>query len=679
MPERRPRGSGLLSGPLFLVACLLGCVLLLVVPGPSWALASSLAVTPATPFCVVGETARLHVTGTMAAPVEAVTARVQVCGPGRPSSGPEDWPITAELTVPMGDLEGEVDYTISLPARALPQAGAFEARVTVGAGDTQLGLMSTWLAAVVSDQANVDLALVLPLIRGVRQDPSGAFVDSVIRETAAPFSDAGGSLYLPASLLRDFPGWHFSLAVEPALLSQLESQTGGFSEVSGGSLTEYSAESTEARQAAGGLAVLRGLAREPAVEIIPTPYAAPAAAVLAEQGWQEGLEQMRLGRATLQRVLQPGQISGGAYVPGQDLTTRCLAYFSQASVEYVVASAMVTKDLAESSQDPLLPVRIADSENNRVTLMPVSSELSSALADTWDVPRFFAAVASLLADGRSVLIAAPAHDYAQLDPAGLRALGLGLSQTEFISTLTLAELLEKHPPSSRPVFLSRFGGHQPGLMAHTLIERIREARGPIADLVVAAGERAGPVSAARVALFHAESRLWLREGADPAHVNLGLSWAREARRVVEGEFAAVHVGKVNAREREGRAVDVAVAVDNAAGQPMSLAFEVAPSEGGEPLTVVERTVEVGGGTVVLEGIAVPTGRYLLAVRAGSTELASVPFSVRWGWAAEWWLWTAAALVLCTAAVVTAKWWRRRTASPPPKGEPAVRRVRRGPS
>lgn len=658
---------------------MVGCALLLLVPGRSWAWAASISATPAAPFCVVGEAVDLHLAGTMAAPANAVTARVRVYGPGRPSSGTKDWPVSAELTIPIGDLEREVDHTIVLPAEALSQAGAFEVRITLWVGDTQVGGTSTWLAAVVADQASVDLALVLPLIRGVRQDPSGVFVDSVIRDTAVPFSDSGRSLYLPASLLGDFPGWHFSLAVEPALLSQLKSQTGGFSELSGGSFTPYTAGSVEAHQAAGGLAVLQGLAREATVEIIPTPYAAPAVAVLAEQGWEEGLEQMRLGRATLQRMLQPGEMSRGAYVPGLDLTTGCLTYFSQASVDYVVASAKVAKDLVEPPENPLLPVRIADNENNRVTLMPVSSELSAALGVTWDVPRFFAAVASLLADGHSVLIAAPADEYAPLDPLGLRALGTGLSQSGFISTLTLAELLAEHPPSSRPVFLSRFGGYEPGLMAHALIERIQEVRGPIEDLALAAGGAAESVSAARVALFHAESRFWLREGADPAYVNLGVAWAREAGRVVEKEFGAVQVGKVRATAREEQAVDITVAIENGAGQPMSLAFEVLPSEGGDALAVVERTVEVGSGTVSLERAVVPGGNYLLAVRAGNTQLASAPFSVRREGTTAWWLLAAGVLAVCAALAATATRRRRGARTSRANRKPAIRRVRRGPS
>ncbi len=254
-----------------------------------------------------------------------------------------------------------------------------------------------------------------------------------------------------------------------------------------------------------------------------------------------------------------------------------------------------------------------------------------------------------------------------------------MSQTNFISTLTLAELLGEHPPSRRPVFLSRFGGYQPGLMTRALIERIQEVRGPIEDLMVAAGGAAESVSAAQVALFHAQSRFWLREGADPTYVNLGVAWAREAGRVVEKEFGAVQVGKVSATATGEQGTDITVAIDNAAGQPMSLALEVVPTEGGDPLAAVERTVEVGSGTVSLERAEVPGGNYLLTVRAGNTQLVSAPFSVRREGTAAWWLWAAGVLAVCAAVAATATRRRRRAQTPRANREPAVREVRRGPS
>lgn len=658
----------------------LALVSLLVVPSPSVAQISSLTVQPLATFSVVGNGSGLRILGSTTFAMMEMSALVQVVGPGRPSSGTADWPITAELTVPLGDLQGDVDRIVSLPVAATPSPGAYEARVTLMHGDREAGAYSVWLAAVAPDQPAVDLAVVLPLMRGFRQDVSGIFVDSVIRDTAAPVSDSGRSVYLLASLLADFPAWHFTVALEPDLLSQLEDQSDGFRERSGGVVVEYAEDSTEARQAQEALAVLQVLAREPGVELIPTPYTAPALTVLAAQGWGDGTEQMRLGKAVCQSALQPLQMSAGAYAPGLDLVTGSLAFFGQASVDYVVASAVTVRDLAEPPADPLLPVRISDNENNRVTLLPVSSELSVALSQTWDVPRFFAAVASLLADGRTALVVAPANDYATLAAEDLQALGSGLSGSGLIRTVKLSELLERHPPSSRPVFLSRFGGYLPGLMAQTLTEEIRQARGSVEDLVDAAGPRAEAVSAARLALFRAQSRYWLREGADPSFVNMGIDWAREAARLAGEQLGAVTVGEVHATGNGQPTTDIAAVVSNRLRQDMSLNFQVVPAEGGTPLVSVREAAKTGDSTVTLEGVALSRGRYRLVVSAGFTQLGSVPFAVGAGGAAPWWVWAAGAgMLACGLAALVVLLRRRGAGASAAAAGPPLRRGRREPS
>lgn len=664
MPKRRRLGAG------WRWACarmaLLALAVLFLFPSVCLAEERPLALEPFTTFAVSGSGSALRLHGALGSPLTGVSAQVQVVGPGRPSAATENWPVTAELTADLGDLQGTVDISISLPEPALPAPGAYEARVTLLQGGAAVGSYSTWVAAVAADQPPISLALVFPLMRGVRQDPSGVFTDAVIRETAASTSDSGLSLYALVSLLSDFPSWRFTMAVEPVLLSQLRDQADGFSEISPGAVVEYAADSAEARQAAEALTLLKGLARGSGVELIPTPYASPSLPLLAGQGWDDGTEQMRLGKAEFQALLEPAETPRGTYAPGLDLATNALASFSQASIDYVVASAAVIRDLAEQPGDTLLPVRISDSQNNRITLLPVSDELSAPLSGEWDVPRFFAAIASLLADGgRTALIAAPADEYAALEPADLQAVGEGLAQAGFITTATLADVLQSHPPRSRPIFLSRFGGYASGLMSQVLLEEVGRARQVVDDLASAAGEDATAVSAARLALFKAESRFWFREGTDPSSVNVGLGWARAAVERAEGQLGAVSIGKVRAA-RDGEGVtDIAVWVRSDAGSNLSLLFEVLPQEGGEPLTSTGQAVLPGESVVRFQSSGGAGDRYLLRVSAGATQLALVPFEVRPGWLPPLWVWIALGVLLAGLAAAAYFWrWRGRRPAPP---------------
>ncbi|MHB8870335.1 MAG: hypothetical protein ACYC6T_07375 [Thermoleophilia bacterium] len=542
----------------------------------------------------VGAPVDVRIASTLGGPWPGAVAVVEVRGPGSPMAGGKEWPVTARVELPLGDPSSELEAVLTLSADDLPAQGAYllTARVTADGGKSMSAEL--WVGRVSNLPGRVDLAVVWPLAFGSHRDPQGAFVDDVVQRAVVPRADDEGSLFGLFKAIDQFSDWRMTLAVEPLLLAQIRDVADGFAvRTDDGETQETPAGEEASAFAEQTLATFRDVVALETVQVIPAPYAMPALSVLAREGWDDGFEQMQLGKLEIQSTLQLSAIPDAAYAPGLDITTDSLAAFSRASIDYIVTRADVTRDLAEAPVDRRRPVRVQNRENDRLTLVMVDEELRAALTPPWDVGRFAAALAATL-DGGGVgpLVAAPADDYARPPAAYVRQLGELLAGTPWINTLTLEDVIRRSPPETRPVFLSRYGGYVDGYTAQSHLEGLRDAHAAVAALAAATDAERAPLDALRRRLFEAESRYWLASGVDPAVANLGLAIVESVTQAVASEFDKVDVAgdkSVIVVGNEGR---VPVAVVNQSGYPLRVRI-VLSGEGIEFLEGSELEVDLG--------------------------------------------------------------------------------------
>jgi len=562
-------------------SALRGAVLVFVVAGVLATMSPFLPLAWAAPELTVIVGARLSAAGApvdlrlvsdLGGPWPAARAAIEVRGPGLPSDGGADWPVVGTVEQDLGDLSGAVDLHVALPASAFPREGGYRVTVTVSSGDARQMSATVWLGRVGDLPTDIELALVWPVMVGVHRDPAGAFIDEVVQQAVLPDADTAGSLYALFRVIDQYPSWHMTLGVEPLLLGQMKDLSNGYVQLADdGTRTQVGKEDRSAQQAVRAIDVFRAVADLESVQVIPTPYASPDLSFVAQEGWPDGFDQIQVGKTEIQSILQLTSVPDALYPPGLDMTTDALSLLGQASIDYALARGGVAADLVEKPADPRQPVRARDLKNGRVTLVFADEELRAALAPPWDAGRFAAALASLLASGaQGPFAASSAEDYGW-PPAGYLAdIGDLLTSAPWIGTRTLAELLAEHPPDSRPILLSRYGGYVEGFVAQAYVESLRRAQKAALDLEQATDSDRAPLDQLRLLLMQAESRYWFVRGVDPRIANLGFSYVKAASDLVAGEFDKVDVAGDKSVVVMGRKGDLPVAVVNRAGYPLDV-------------------------------------------------------------------------------------------------------------
>lgn len=570
---------------------------------------------------------------------------VEVRGPGSPLTASADWPVRVRVENQHGDLgAGESRLTVTLDPSDLPVPGAYLLRADLVAEGGKRVSAETWCGRISDLPGQVDVAVLIPVVSGVRRDPDGVFVDDLVQKAVAPRADDGGSLFGLFSAVEQNPDWHLTLGVEPLFLAQIRDLSDGYREgIGGGAVTEVPAGEGASVDAEQSLATLRGVVSLESIQAIPAPYAMPALPVLAREGWADGFEQMQLGKLEFQSTLETPGAPDGAYSPGLDITTDSLSTFSRASIDYVVVREEVARDLAEPLTTLRRPVRVQNRDNDRLTLVFADEELRAAMAPPWDPARFAAAFAATLAKGGSGLIVATLADEYAFPPADyLRELGALLTGVSWIRTLTLDEALHGTPPETRPVFLSRYGGFVEGYVGREFVEGLKTAHAAVDALAGAADSDRAPVEDLRRMLYEAESRYWFVAGADPKVANLGLSYLDAIDRAVAAEFDTIDVAGDKSVIIVGGSGEMPVAIVNKAGYPMHLRVVVAGAgveiaDGGvldvdlaTQENIFSLPVTVSGGRSVVE-VQVLAGDIL--VDQETIEIRSIPVGPVVAWVA----------------------------------------------
>ncbi len=626
------------------------------VVGPAWA-EPTLELRLGAVLGTVGAPLDVTLVTELDGPWPEAVAVVEVRGPGRPSAGGADWPVVAHVGESLGETNGRVQAALTLPIERLTQPGAYLVQAEIRSADGRVIRAVAWMGLVAAETPTLDLVVVWPIVSGVHRDAAGVFVDDVIQKAVVPRADAEGSLYGLFTVIDRFSTWRMTLAVEPLLLAQMRDVADGYSESDGaGGLREVGSSEQSAEFGAQAITTFRHVASLTNVQVIPGPYAMPALPILASEGWDDGWEQMQLGKMELQSTLQIAEIPDAAYPPDLDVTTDSLRAFSAASIDYVVARAEVARDLAEPIGGARHPVRVQDRENNRLTLVFVDEELRLAMAPPWDPGRFAAVLASVAADTSSSgpLVAAPANEYERPPVAYIEALGRLVTETSWIRTRTLEDVVKGSPPETRPVFLSRYGGYVDGLVARSFMEGLREAHAAVDVLDAATDSDRAPLEHLRRLLFQAESRYWFVAGVDPTVANLGLAYVEAIKTAVADEFDKVDVAGDKSVIVVGRDGEVPIAVVNQAGYPIDvqiiLGGDGAEFPDGEVLEVtlgvqenifsvpvrvsaddVELTVQVSAGGTVVDNETIRV-RSIAIVPVVAWIVAIVGIVVLIGWA-----------------------------------------------
>jgi len=511
--------------------------------------------------------------------------QVMVYGPGRPGdeTGAEmvrSWPVNALEPQQLGVVQDSFSTVVTVAPEYMVSPGAYWISASVSTPSGQMAQANAWVGRVPVDPPPIEVAMVWSSILGVHWDPDGRLVDGALEALVVPNADAPGSLYALFALPERFPSWHTTMAVEPILLSNLRGMADGFDRLEeSGEFVTVGPEEELPLLSTQALSTFRRVARLESFQILPGPYAMPDLPVLAREGWEDGVEQVRLGRREAESTLSMAGAPDGAYSPGLELTTDSLKFFSKASVDYVLVAEEVARDLVEDGSAPPGPVRVRDQDNNRLTLLFADEDLREVMGPPWDPDLLLAVLAAKIADGDpGPFIVAPTDDYGLPPAYFVNRVGASLTGAEWIGTLTLDELIGSHPPATRPVFLTRYGGYLEGFVKKSYLESLRAGHASLADLSGAVPEDLALLDRLRLLMFQAEGRYWFLNSSDPDIVNLGLASVRRVQEEVAAYFDKVDVAEGKSVLVVGDEGEVPIAVVNKTKRPLDVEL-VVESEG----------------------------------------------------------------------------------------------------
>jgi len=660
------------------------------------------------PLSLVDEETRVTIGGGLPTPLAGTRLVVKVEGPAEPSqvgqSAPElpeagkiavDLGVTPILTVYPSSLEGvPADgsaltgvagsaATLGATARIGPphelEAGVLEAEVTIPSGlmgrpgaylvvaelksaGVVIASGRLWVGKALPRETPLDLAFVWPASLGIHRDADGVFFDQVLAEAVSAGEE--GDLLGLLTLAERFPGWHFTLALEPVLLTQLRDMADGYAGVDGsGAIVDHAPATPPAQAAAEAMETFKGLALNGGVELLVGPYSGADLALLAAEGWPDGVQQLQLGKQEMQQSLGLGVTPKGGHSPGFGLTAESLSFYAQASIDYAVVSETLVALLTEPLPEGTDAVRARNADNDRLTLVFADSALSARMAAPWDPSIFPAALAAeLVGTAEDALVIAPDIGFSLVPKAYLDGVGQVLEEVDWVRTQTLAELLRAHGPDTRPVLLRTAVRASGGYIEESQLAGLRVAHGVVEDLTSMADPTRAPVEEVLRLLFMAQSRWWSRPGISPLEATIGMTYAERARLLAGQEMEKVRFLASRPASVMGSRGTLDLVAENDAGYPLTvtLALETAGVSlpGGSSLEI-----ELAAGRTTIPVQVVRTGqpcKVQAVLLAGDTTLDETAYELRFFTivTALPWLIAAGALVLAALFLVAYRSRRR---------------------
>jgi hypothetical protein len=656
---------------------------------PHAAAAAGLTVAMDRSLTLADESAALTVSGdAIAALSPDDTIEVSIMGPAAFSQVVQADPalsraggfIVAAGSLPSAARPSGSQLHLPVPVASLPVSpGAYRVVVTVRSSGVLAAGGGTWMGRVARRASPVDLAFVWRAALGIHQDSVGRFIDQTLEQACTAGAASGsaqssagaappvaGTLPALAGLSSRFPGWRFSLGIEPVLLTQLRDMADGYTRADGSDAgVNVVAADPAAQNAKAVLSSLVGLAGGNSVEVAAGSYADADLGLLATLGWRDGFEQIQLGKQELVQTLALGLPPAGAFSPGLDLTGGSLGDYGQASIDHVLVDAGVASDLNEPIARDTVAVRAHDDANDRVTLVLADSDLRSLMASPWDPGVLFAGIAVVLASGdRNALVLTPGPEFALPPQSYLDAIGDELKKDPWIRTQTMGDLLKAHPPDTRPVLLTRNAALPGGYVGQTIFSAIQSAHASIDDLAAGADPANLSLESARRSLYVAESRWWSRPGVSPDEASAGLAYAVQAQAVCQGVLGKITFTGAKDALVLGHDGDVTLTAKNGGDSVITAELRLTGDGLRFPQgTVVTVRLEPGGNDIKVPVVGTSSSRKLTArLVVGKTVLGEQSASVRFVTVVDVLPWAAVAvvvIVLIAAAIVFARRRRRR--------------------
>lgn len=639
----------------FAAVLLLAVTVLLVAPPRAASAAGELTLALDRSLTLVNETPGITVTGDAIAAVGTDdTLAVRITGPAAFSQLAQidpAMPQVGSFVVAVGSLPSVARPApavvhLPVPLASLPALpGAYRITVDVISGGHVEATGSAWMGRVAVRTTPLDIAFFWRAALGIHSGPDGRFLDQTLEQACAPGGGDGpavagstadgaqsagtgagtGGLAALVALPDKFPGWSFSLGIEPVLLAQLRQMAGGYARTSGsGAAVQVGPADPAAKNASAVLAGLTRLAEKDTIEVAVAPYAIPDLDLLATQGWRDGFEQVQLGKQAVVQTMSLALPPAGAWSTGLDLTTSGLGDFGQASIDHVLVDASVAKDLNEPVADGTVAVRARDDKNDRVTLVLADSQLRTLAGAGWDPGVLFAGIAAELAAGdRDALVLAPGPDFALAPSEYLDAIGAELQKDPWIRTQTMTGLLRAHPPATRPLLLNRSPQPLGGYIRQTIFSEVQLAHAAVADLATIADPASLPLDSARRALYLAESGWWSRPGVSPEEASAGLGYAVQADNTARAELGKITLGGAKSASIFGHQGQVKLVANNGADYAVTVEVRLTGSGLRFPQgNVVKVSLEPGGNAIPVQVVGTSSSRELTATLVAGNSVLS---------------------------------------------------------
>lgn len=240
-----------------------------------------------------------------------------------------------------GTLDPAASRTLAIQTRFRDLAARGESalhplKIQLTSEGVEIGVLRTALVYINERQVlplNVSLTFVLDEQVGIR--PGGALTDDRLERSLGP----GGRLETIVATIEQIP-IPVTLVVAPLMLDQLDRMSRGYRVIGPTGVREAPAGSPEAERARIMLERIRGLARNPAIEVVPLPLASPSVPALITAGLTSDLEsQMVRGRDLASGLLGVPLSTTLFRPPGSALSNASIGALAGLDVETILVDA----------------------------------------------------------------------------------------------------------------------------------------------------------------------------------------------------------------------------------------------------------------------------------------------------------------------------------------------------
>lgn len=462
--------------------------------------------------------------------------------------------IWRQLTLKPGDTRLAISRSIPLLKLG---PGAYPISITIVSQGQPVLEQGSMLVVIDEPKEEPSYPLAIVLLWNLHDrahfDPQKIFVDNKIQLDCSRTLESPGVYANHLAAIMRHPDIRVNLAVTPLLVQQIEDLSRGFKVRKDGQILSLSSTSREAEDARQTLNEYRELFRTGKAELIPSPFAYPSLAFLANEEWDEDIHrQIDLGREILTRIFNLEIDTKSLYVPGLKLNSSTIPHLSSKGIGQTVLDGSVFEHLASlrPEGDVYRPHRIQDTKNNRLTVLfrdnntSQSLEIMPAEAAAQTMLGRLAEIYLRRPGEQKVVVITPRREDWQPSGELLENLYGTLSQIPWLKTVSLKDALELAPPLTKPLMMID-QEEDDGYVKTQYYKKLRLARRDY-QLFSRLTSRSNPIrKELSTRLLIAQGYDWTELRQPPSVVNLGLKFIDDIQRVVSREL-----GKINLVSRE---------------------------------------------------------------------------------------------------------------------------------